>query len=88
MFSLCVLCILYGEVCHGLAIVSVLLSSCYYKTPALDSEELSKKTKDSLTYLYERHYTWNTNLEVVDDSISLECLPIKDTFIQLNRGIG
>ena len=63
-----------------------LLSSCYYKTPALDSEELSKKTKDSLTYLYERHYTWNTNLEVVDDSISLECLPIKDTFIQLNRG--
>lgn len=65
-----------------------LLSSCYYKTPALDSEELSKKTKDSLTYLYERHYTWNTNLEVVDDSISLECLPIKDTFIQLNRGIG
>ena len=53
-----------------------LLSSCYYKAPALDSEELSKKTKDSLTYLYERHYTWNTNLEVVDDSISLECLPI------------
>ena len=63
-----------------------LLSSCYYKAPALDSEELSKKTKDSLTYLYERHYTWNTNLEVVDDSISLECLPIKDTFIQLNKG--
>ena len=63
-----------------------LLSSCYYKAPALDSEELSKKTKDSLTYLYERHYTWNTNLEVVDDSVSLECLPIKDTFIQLNRG--
>lgn len=72
----------------GLLLCLFLLSSCYYKTPALDSEELSKKTKDSLTYLYERHYTWNTNLEVVDDSISLECLPIKDTFIQLNRGIG
>ena len=70
----------------GLLLCLFLLSSCYYKTPALDSEELSKKTKDSLTYLYERHYTWNTNLEVVDDSISLECLPIKDTFIQLNRG--
>ena len=70
----------------GLLLCLFLLSSCYYKTSALDSEELSKKTKDSLTYLYERHYTWNTNLEVVDDSISLECLPIKDTFIQLNRG--
>ena len=46
----------------GLLLCLFLLSSCYYKTPALDSEELSKKTKDSLTYLYERHYTWNTNL--------------------------
>ena len=63
-----------------------LLSSCYYKAPLLDSEELSEKTKDSLTYLYERHYTWDTNLEVVDDSIALERLPIKDTFIQLNKG--
>ena len=70
----------------NLLLCLLLLSSCYYKAPALDSEELSKKTKDSLTYLYERHYTWNTNLEVVDDSISLECLPIKDTFIQLNKG--
>lgn len=41
----------------GLLLCLFLLSSCYYKTPALDSEELSKKTKDSLTYLYERHYT-------------------------------
>lgn len=63
-----------------------LLSSCYYRAPLLDSEELSEKTKDSLTYLYERHYTWDTNLEVVDDSIALERLPIKDTFIQLNKG--
>ena len=54
----------------NLLLCLLLLSSCYYKAPALDSEELSKKTKDSLTYLYERHYTWNTNLEVVDDSIS------------------
>ena len=63
-----------------------LLSSCYYRAPLLDSEELSEKTKDSLAYLYERHYTWDTNLEVVDDSIALERLPIKDTFIQLNKG--
>lgn len=64
----------------------LLLSACHYKVPDLESEELSQKTKDSLTYLYERHYTWNTNLEVVDDSIALECLPIKNTFILLNKG--
>lgn len=63
-----------------------LFSSCYYKAPDLESEELSQKTKDSLNYLYERHYTWNTNLELKDDSIALECLPIKDTFIHLSKG--
>ena len=40
----------------NLLLCLLLLSSCYYKAPALD------------------------------DSISLECLPIKDTFIQLNKG--
>ena len=62
------------------------LSSCYYKAPDLESEELSQKTKDSLNYLYERHYTLNTNLELQRDSIALECLPIKDTYIQLYQG--
>ena len=38
-------------------------------------EEMPQKTKDSLNYLYERHYTWNTNLELTADSILLECLP-------------
>ena len=63
-----------------------LLTGCHYSAPDLSSEEMSQKTKDSLNYLYERHYTWNTNLEVRDDSISLECLPIKDTFIELRKG--
>lgn len=62
------------------------LSSCHYKAPELEGDELSQKTKDSLNYLYERHYTWDTNLELVDDSIALECLPIKETFIQLYKG--
>lgn len=63
-----------------------LLSGCYYKVPDLESEKYSQDTKDSLRYLYERHYTFDTNLEVVSDSVSLECLPIKDTYIHLHRG--
>ena len=63
-----------------------LFSSCYYKVPNLESEDIAQKTKDSLTYLHERHYTWNTNLELLDDSMDLECLPIKDTFIRLYKG--
>ena len=62
------------------------LSSCHYARPNLSSEEMPQKTKDSLNYLYERHYTWNTNLELTADSILLECLPIKDTYINLYRG--
>lgn len=63
-----------------------MLSACHYKVPNMESDKLSQDTKDSLTYLYERHYTWDTNLEVVGDSVSLECLPIKDTYIQLYKG--
>lgn len=61
-------------------------TSCHYSPPDLSSEDMSQKTKDSLNYLNERHYTWNTNLEVSADSISLECLPIKDTYIHLYQG--
>lgn len=64
----------------------LLLSACHYKTPDLSSDNLSKKTKDSLDYLYKRHYTLNSNFELADDSISLECLPIKQTYIYLYKG--
>lgn len=75
-----------------IAVVSILcatfffLSSCHYQHPDLSSAELSKKTKDSLNYLYERHYTWDTNLEVTADSVTMECLPIKNTYITLRKG--
>ena len=36
-----------------------------YSRPNLEDEHLSKETRDSLAYLFERHYTWNTNLEAV-----------------------
>lgn len=42
--------------------------------------------RDSLTYLYERHYTWDTNLEVKTDSVQLELLPVKGAYYQLHRG--
>ena len=70
----------------GLLLSLLLLSSCHYRRPDLTSEELSEKTKDSLNYLYDRHYTWNTNLEVITDSVTMECLPIKDTYIALYKG--
>lgn len=69
-----------------LAVFLFILSACHYSTLNLETGGLPKRTKDSLTYLSERHYTWNTNLELADDSITLECLPLKDTFIRLSKG--
>lgn len=64
----------------------LLITSCHYPRPDLDVEEMSQDTRDSLTYLYERHYTWNTNLVVHVDSINLACLPVKDCYNMLHRG--
>ena len=52
----------------------IALVSCHYSRPNLEDEHLSKETRDSLAYLFERHYTWNTNLEVLADSVNLACL--------------
>lgn len=60
--------------------------SCHYSRPNLNAEGISDKTRDSLTYLYERHYTLNTNLEVVQDSVVLACLPVKDRYNTLYKG--
>lgn len=79
-----------GKKCVGmiatLLVSMFFLAACHYPAPDLSSEDMSQKTKDSLNYLYERHYTWNTNLEVNSDSVTLEYLPVKDTFIQLRKG--
>lgn len=64
----------------------VLTVSCQYTRPDLEDEALPKETRDSLTYLYERHYTWNANLEVCADSVNLACLPVKDCYNMLYRG--
>ncbi|MDR0938639.1 MAG: zinc ribbon domain-containing protein [Mediterranea sp.] len=66
--------------------LTLCLSACHYPTPDLSSPDLSPGTRDSLTALYQRNYTLDTNLELVADSIELERLPIKDTYIRLHRG--
>ena len=63
-----------------------LFAACHYSRPDLSAEGMSDKTKDSLIYLFERHYTYNTNLEVQTDSVVLERLPVKDSFVSLHRG--
>ncbi len=81
-----------GKRMHRAALYCLLLLfssvavSCHYSRPVLDDEALSENTRDSLTYLYERHYTWNTNLEVCADSVNLACLPVKDCYNMLYRG--
>ena len=62
------------------------LTSCHYPRPDLENGKLGAKTRDSLAYLYERHYTWNTNLEVQDDSVTIACLPVKDCYNTLYKG--
>lgn len=63
-----------------------MLASCHYPPPNLEDESLSASARDSLRYLYERHYTWDTNLEVRDDSVTIACLPVKDCFNRLYKG--
>ena len=64
----------------------LLLSACHYPRPQLEKEGLSQEAKDSLTYLYERHYTWNTNFLVQTDSVDLASWPIKDRYDRLYKG--
>lgn len=78
-----------GKLCIALCgfVISVLLfGACYYPRPDLTVEGMSDKTKDSLTYLSEHHYTYNTNFEVQADSVVLERLPLKDSFFSLYQG--
>lgn len=78
----------YGKIWPVVSLLICLscLSSCHYSKPIRDTERLSDKSKDSLEYLYKRHYTWNTNLELMADSAVLEYLPIKDKYLTLHKG--
>ena len=66
--------------------ILLLLASCTYPRPGLSDERMSPHTRDSLACLYERHYTWGTNLLVRADSVCLERLPLKGAYEVLRRG--
>lgn len=76
---------LWGVWCYSVVCL-LLFTACHYPRPDLQKEGMSDQVKDSLTYLAERHYTYNTNFEVQADSVVLERLPVKDSFISLYRG--
>lgn len=56
----------------------VMLIACRYPSPVTSGGELSQKTRDSLAYLMERHYTLNSNFEIISDSLMLQQLPLVD----------
>lgn len=66
--------------------VGSLLWGCRYAVPDLSGQSLSREAKDSLKYLYERHYTLGANFVLKADSSVLARLPIKDDYIVLHRG--
>lgn len=68
------------------AMLCGLLTSCHYRQPNFKDKDMCQSARDSLTYLYERHYTWNTNLMVQADSVDLERLPVKGSYCRLYQG--
>ena len=76
----------YGKLLCVLWVFLFALSSCHYTQPDWANELLTKDARDSLKYLYERHYTWNANLLVRADSVRLETWPVKGRYDWLSKG--
>ncbi len=55
-----------------------IFTACRHSIPALSDEGLTPRMEDSLRYLAERHYTFNSNFEVISDSLMLKQLPLLD----------
>ena len=70
----------------GMLLCMALLASCWYTPPVLSGEEVDQRARDSVAYLFERHYTWNTNLVLQADSINLVALPLKESYSTLRQG--
>ena len=70
----------------GILLCMALLASCRYTPPVLSGEEVDQRARDSVAYLFERHYTWNTNLVLQADSINLVALPLKESYSTLRQG--
>lgn len=63
-----------------------LLVACHYSAPKMDNWDISQRTRDSLTFFVDHHYTLNTNFELDVDSALLEQLPVMGEFKQVKRG--
>ena len=70
----------------GMLLCMALLASCRYTPLVLSGEEVDQRARDSVAYLFERHYTWNTNLVLQADSINLVALPLKESYSTLRQG--
>lgn len=64
----------------------LLLASCRYTPPECSGEEMDQRARDSVAYLFDHHYTWNTNLVLQVDSVRLMALPLKESFSTLYEG--
>lgn len=58
--------------------VLAFLTACHYPAPVTAGKDMPQKTRDSVNYLMERHYTLNSNFEVTSDSLMLQQLPLMD----------
>ena len=47
---------------------------------------MDQRARDSVAYLFDHHYTWNTNLVLQVDSVHLMALPLKESFSTLYEG--
>ena len=63
-----------------------MVTSCHYPGPDMSDWDIPQRTRDSLTYLTEHHYTLNANFKVEADSLPLEQLPVKDVFRNVYKG--
>ena len=75
-----------AQVLGMLFCLGLLFSSCRYTPPVLSGEAVEQRARDSVAYLFERHYTWNTNLVLQADSINLVALPLKESYSTLRQG--
>ena len=70
----------------GVLCLMFLLASCRYTPPECSGEEMDQRARDSVAYLFEHHYTWNTNLVLQTDSVQLMALPLKESYSTLYEG--
>ena len=75
-----------AQVLGMLFCLGLLFSSCRYTPPVLSGEAVEQRARDSVAYLFERHYAWNTNLVLQADSINLVALPLKESYSTLRQG--